>query len=255
MKGIKTVEYFFVVTFGLVIGSFLNVCIYRIPKEESIAYPPSHCDSCRKKLKIIDLIPIMSYLITKGRCRQCGVKIDLMYPVIEILNSLLYLMIYINMGISIINLKYYILASILIVIGVIDYKTKYVYSNTVVFSEIIGLLFIIIEFIFKGQEALNFIIGGFLGLIALKLIQFLTNGIGEGDIEIGIICGIFLGIKGVVSTIFLSILLGGIAGIVLLTFKIKKRNDSIPFVPFISIAAFLTILYGNKIVDLYLKFI
>lgn len=248
-------EYFFVIIFGIIIGSFLNVCIYRIPKNQSLAYPSSYCDVCKMKLKFIDLIPVMSYFITKGRCRKCGAKIDIMYPMIEVLNALLYMAIYINKGLNILSLKYYIFSSILIVIGVIDYKTKYIYSNTILFSEIIGLVFIITEFACKGQEALGFIIGSFLGLVILKLIQFLTNGIGEGDIEMGVVCGLFLGIQGIISTIFLSIMVGGIIGILLLILKIRTKNDSIPFAPFISIGAFLTIIYGNKIIDAYINLI
>lgn len=248
-------EYFFVIVLGIVIGSFLNVCIYRIPRRESIKYPASHCDSCGVKLGAGDLIPVVSYFIHRGRCRSCGEKIDCLYPVIEVLNAALYSIIYVNMGLNIINIKYYILASILIVIGVIDYQTKYIFSNTVIVSELTGTVFIIREFIFQGIDSVQYIIGGLLGFLIIKIMAILTKGFGDGDYEIAVICGMFLGIKGVIFTILLAIFMGGIVSIFILFFDIKKKKETIPFVPFMSAAAFLMIVYGNEIINFYFRLI
>lgn len=248
-------EYFFVIVLGFVIGSFLNVCIYRIPRGESIKYPASHCDSCNRALTMRDLIPVVSYFINRGRCRSCGQKIDFIYPVIEVLNSALYSIIYVNMGLNIINIKYYILASILIVIGIIDYRTKYVYSNTIIVSELIGTVFIILEFIFNGIDSVQYIIGGFLGFLIIKVITILTKGFGDGDYEAVVICGMFLGVRGVIFTVLLSIFMGGIIAAVLLIFNMKSKKESLPFVPFISAAAFLMMVYGNEIINFYFRLI
>ena len=109
-------EIIFIAIIGLCIGSFLNVCIYRIPREESIIFPPSHCTTCSYKLQSYDLIPLLSYLFLKGRCRGCGERISIKYSLIEMLNSLLYVLIYCNYGNSIDSLKGFLLSSLLIVV-------------------------------------------------------------------------------------------------------------------------------------------
>ena len=113
-------EIIFIAIIGLCIGSFLNVCIYRIPREESIVFPPSHCTTCRYKLQGRDLIPHLSYIFLKGRCRGCGDRISIKYPLIEILNSLLYVLVYCNYGNSISSLKGFLVTSLLIGIAGID---------------------------------------------------------------------------------------------------------------------------------------
>ena len=122
-------EIIFIAIIGLCIGSFLNVCIYRIPREESIIFPPSHCTTCSYKLQSYDLIPLLSYLFLKGRCRGCGERISIKYSLIEMLNSLLYVLIYCNYGNSIDSLKGFLLSSLLIVIAGIDLKTHYIYNG------------------------------------------------------------------------------------------------------------------------------
>lgn len=246
---------FFVIILGLIIGSFLNVCISRIPKHESIDYPPSHCDICKKRLKPLDLIPIISYLLFKGKCRYCGGQIDKIYPMVEFLNCILYVSIYLNMGLSLDILKFYVFASILIVLGVIDYKTSYVYSSTVVVSLVSGGIFMLVEFFYRGINPMHFISGGLIGFITVELVRVITKGIGNGDPEVVAVCGIFLGIRGVISTLLLSILIGGFIAMILLIFKDKKRTDRIPFVPFISIGAFISMIYGNEIINQYIRLI
>ena len=134
-------DYGLIVILGLVIGSFLNVCIYRIPNEQSIAFPPSHCTNCNHKLSPLDLIPVLSYISIRAKCRYCKEKISARYPLIEILNALLYLIIYLKFGLVLITLKYCILASILIVIGMIDYDTQFVFTGTTIFGGIIVGIF------------------------------------------------------------------------------------------------------------------
>ena len=131
-------DYALIAILGLVIGSFLNVCIYRIPKEESIAFPPSHCANCKHNLSPIDLVPVFSYIFLRGRCRYCKEKISIRYPLIESLNGILYLIVYLKFGLTLIALKYCILVSILIVIGMIDYDTQFVFTSTTIFGGIIG---------------------------------------------------------------------------------------------------------------------
>ena len=124
--------YFLVLIIGLCIGSFFNVCIYRIPKEESIVFPASHCTSCGHELKFYELIPIVSYIFLRGKCIKCKSKISIKYPLIEILNGLLYLLLFIKYGLSFNFIFYCLLVSLLIVISIIDLESKYVYSSTTI---------------------------------------------------------------------------------------------------------------------------
>lgn len=246
-------NYIFIILLGLVIGSFLNVCIYRIPREESISYPPSHCGSCSHKLGMLDLFPLLSYIFLKGKCRYCKGRISIRYPIIEILNAIVYLLIYFKFGVAIITLKYCILASLLIVIGMIDYDTQFVYTSTIICGGIIGIIFIIIQAIIYNNGYHNLLLGGVIGFGMIGLIVVLTRGMGEGDIEIATVCGLFLGVKGILLGLFLSIVIGGISGIIILTLKLKKAKDKMAFGPFIAIGCLISMLWGNEILLVYSK--
>ena len=145
---------------GTIIGSFLNVCIYRIPNEESIAYPPSHCGSCGHNLKVLDLVPIFSWLFLRGRCRYCGEKVSKQYPIIEGATGLLFVFLYLKFGFTIELLKYMIFTSILIVIGIIDFKTQDVYDSTIIALGVSGVGFTIIEFFMNKQSSFTSIVLG-----------------------------------------------------------------------------------------------
>lgn len=244
-------DYVLICIFGLVIGSFLNVCIYRIPMEKSIAFPPSHCTKCNHNLNPLDLIPVISYMFIKGKCRYCGEKISIRYPLIELFNEILYLLVYFKFGLTIFTVKYCILVSILIVIGMIDYDTQFVFTSTTIFGGIAGVLFIILQYILYKSNILDLALGGLAGAIVIGLIVFLTRGMGEGDIEIAAVCGLFLGIKGILLGLFLAIILGGIIGIIVLALKLKKAKEKIAFGPFIVIGCLISMFYGSEILKLY----
>ena len=236
-------DIFLLVIFGLVIGSFLNVCICRIANEESIAFPPSHCTNCGYELKAKDLIPVLSYIFLGGKCRSCKEKISIQYPIVEILNAILYIAIYLKFGFTLNLFKFCLFASLLIVIGFIDFKTKYVYNSTVVFGVVSGILFAVLEWMETKSIPWNYIAGAFIGFGIIYLIVILTRGMGEGDIDIALICGLFLGIKGILVTLFLAIILGGIVATIILIFKLK----------YLAIGGIIACLYGNSIIDFYLK--
>ena len=246
-------EFLFVGIIGLVVGSFLNVCIYRIPREESISYPPSHCGSCNHELEPLDLIPLISYIFLRGKCRHCKEKISLRYPVIESFNCILYLMIYMKYGLSIFTIKFCILASLLIVIGLIDYNTQNVYTSTTLFGLIIGLIFIAIQYFIYKESVSNLFIGGLIGTLIIVAIVFFTGGMGEGDIEIAGVCGLFIGTKLILLTLFISVMIGGIIGIVILALKLKDKKDSIAFGPFIAMGTIICTLHGEEIINWYLN--
>lgn len=246
-------DYIFILVLGLIIGSFLNVCIYRIPNEQSISFPPSHCCSCNHRLYPLDLIPIISFVFLKGHCRYCNEKISVRYPLIESLNAILYILIYLKFGLTIYTLKYFILASLLIVISVIDFESQDVYLSTTIFGLIVGLLFMAIEYFVYHNEFLYLILGGILGALIIGTIVFLTRGMGEGDIEIAGVCGLFLGYKLIIFALFLAVIIGGTAGIIILALKFKKAKEKIAFGPCIAIGTIISILYGKELIQYYLN--
>ena len=245
-------ELVFVAILGLSIGSFLNVCIYRIPREESISFPPSHCTSCGYRLKVKDLIPVLSYIFLRGRCRQCKEHISLQYPLIELTNALLYICVYLKFGLSIDTIKYIIFVSLLLVIAVIDFKTTEVWTSTTLFGLVVGILFIIIHWIISRKFPVDNIIGGAIGFLVIWLIVKLTAGMGEGDIDIALICGLFLGSKGAVITLFAGIVLGGLGGAIFLIRKKKSGKDEMAFGPYLAMGAFIAMMWGERIIDWYL---
>ena len=246
--------YFLVLIIGLCIGSFLNVCIYRIPKEESIVFPASHCTSCGHELKFYELIPIVSYIFLRGKCIKCKSKISIKYPLIEILNGLLYLLLFIKYGLSFNFVFYCLLVSLLIVISIIDLESKYVYSSTTIVGVLLAIIYIIIGAYLGEVKILNNLLGGLIGYGIIFLIIILTGGMGEGDADIAGICGLFVGIKGVLVALFLAIILGGIFASIVLILKIKDRKSEIAFGPYIAIGTLIWLLIGQKILTLYVSF-
>jgi len=247
-------DYVFISIFGLLIGSFLNVCIYRIPRGESISFPPSHCTSCNSRLKWYDLVPVFSFLLLKGRCRSCGERISPRYPIIELTNCLLYISIYAVYGFSPEFIKFALLGSLLIVIGMIDLDTTDVYLKTTLTGIMTGAAWIVFSYFTTG-EFLTYILGGALAGGVIALIILLTHGMGWGDFEICLMLGIFLGFRLSALMLFLSFFIGGLAGLILIISGRKSRKDYIPFGPSIAAAGIITMLIGNDIINWYLSLI
>lgn len=244
----------FIFIIGLVIGSFLNVCIYRIPRGESIAFPPSHCTKCGERIKPYDLVPVISYILLRGKCRKCGEKISIIYPCIEFLNAFFYLLLYIEYGISFQFFKFAFLISLFIVIGMIDFKTTDIYSSTIYTGLAGGIIFLIIGFFLK-LNILDYILGAAIGGGIIALIIFITHGMGAGDAEMCLTAGLFLGIKCTVFMLFASFVFGGVIAIILLIKGKKKKRDYMPLGPFISIGTFVSIFLGSQIMNWYLNFL
>ena len=243
----------FVFILGLVFGSFFNVCIYRIPRGESIVSPPSHCTYCNNRLKFYDMIPVLSYIFLRGRCRYCKEKISIKYPVIELLTGFSFLLIYLRYGISLNFFKYTVLTGFMIVIGFIDFYTTDVYTSSIIAGMIFGSIFIIIN-IFLGHNFMDCIFGAMFGFAVIGLIILISKGgMGAGDAEIAGLIGIFLGLKLTVTALSLSIIIGGLTGIILVILKKKSMKDYFAFGPFMSIGAYIAILYGNEIANWYLS--
>lgn len=238
--------------FGLVFGSFYNVCIYRIPRQENIAFPPSHCANCKRELKAYELIPVISYLALGGKCRGCKQKISFIYPLIELITGFIFLGMYINFGISINTFKYIILFSILLIEAVIDIKTKEVYFSVSLVGFLFGIIFSIIEII-NGKPIIEGVLSILIPLIIVGIIYLLAkrfDGFGAGDLEVYLFIALYLSPILMGLTIMFSIIIGGVFAIILLL--MGKRKVLIPFVPFISIGTLISVLWGIDILNMYL---
>ncbi|GFR36406.1 prepilin peptidase [Thermobrachium celere] len=248
----ETTLFIFAVILGLVIGSFLNVCIYRIPRDESIVFPPSHCTNCGYRLRWYDLIPVVSYIFLRGKCRSCGEKISMLYPSIELFTGIMFGFLYLKFGYSLEFFKYAVMICFLIVIGVIDYMTTDVYFSITVTGVIFGAIFIVLEKIYLNKPIIHAILGGLIAAGVIAAIVYLTKAMGEGDIEICFLSGLFLGYKYSFLMLLFSFIIGGIIGAILIILKIKDRKDYIPFGPFISLSTILVVFFGDKLLNWYL---
>ena len=144
-------------------------------------------------------------------------------------------------------------ASLLIVIAFIDFETKFIYNSTIIFGVISGIVFNALIWIKNKYIPWNYIVGAFIGFGIIYLIVILTDAMGEGDIDIALICGLFLGIKGVIVTLFIAIILGGIVGAIILILKLKDRKAEIAFGPYLAIGGIISCLYGNYLIEIYLS--
>lgn len=245
-----------IIILGLLIGSFLNVCIYRIPRGESIIYPGSRCTLCGTKLKPLELVPVFSFVFLKGRCQHCGQPISWRYPAVELLTVLLIWLVYRRYGIGLAAIYYALLTCILIVAAFIDMEHQIIPDGLVLIGCVAGLAFNLMGIGINFLDGLyGLIIGaGSLLLVAVfSLFVFRKEGIGGGDIKFMATIGLYLGWRLTVFALILSVYIGGVVSLLLLTFKIKRRGDYIPYGPFIAIGSFIAMLYGESIINWYIS--
>ena len=247
-------NYILIFILGLIVGSFCNVCIYRIPKNESIIYPASHCSKCRSKIKPVDNIPLLSFILLKGRCRNCGSKISIQYPVVELLTGIIYLIIYLIYGLSIQSLVYIILSSALIIIAFIDLNEQIVPDVISLPGIGVGLILsFFVPYLSFINSALGVVVGGGIILIIALVgsMIFKKEAMGGGDVKLAAMIGAFLGWRYTIISLFLGFFLGALAGIYLILSKIKSKEDMVPFGPFIALGSLITLLWGEKIIAWY----
>lgn len=236
--------------FGLIIGSFLNVCIYRIPRGESIVFPASHCPICGQRIKWYDLIPVISYALLRGKCRNCGERISLRYPLVELLTAVIFTALYVEYGITVEFAKFIILSGTLIIIGYIDYETTDIYLKNTLPAIISGVFFAVLLYINGGNPS-EFLYGAFLSYSFIALIALTTKGMGLGDAEVCMLCGLYLGFRLSILMLFLSFIFAGIAAVILLLKRKKEMKSSIAFGPYIAGSAIFTSLFGDRLLILY----
>ena len=248
---------FFAFVFGSIIGSFLNVCILRLPEKKSLLFPASHCPHCRKPIRFYDNIPLISFLVLRGRCRFCGQPISPQYFMVELLTALLSLFLFFSYSL-IEYFIYFAFFSSLVVVTFIDLKHQII--PDVISLPGIGAGFLA-SFVLPRITCLDSLLGialggGILYLIALGYYLITkTEGMGMGDVKLLAMIGAFLGGKGVVITIFLSAFLGAMVGVAMMVIKGKNRKYAIPYGPFLSIGALLSLLWGDVLLVWYYHFL
>jgi len=243
------------VIFGAIVGSFLNVCIFRLPKEESIIWPGSHCPHCKKPIKFYDNIPLISYLLLRGKCRQCHGSISLQYPLVEGITALSSLIVFMEFGPSLSYLFYFSFVAALIVITVIDLYHQIIPDVISLPGIGVGLLAsLIIPQITFSNSLLGILLGGGSLFLIATVYQWLfkREGMGGGDVKLLAMIGAFLGWKAVILTILLGSLIGSITGIIVMVSKGKDFKYAIPFGPFLSLGAVIALFYGENLIRWYL---
>lgn len=247
---------FFALVFGMVVGSFLNVCICRMPNDQSVVSPPSHCPNCSYQIRWYDNIPVFSYLFLRGKCRGCGVHISLQYPLVELLNGILTLMLFLRFGPTLAFATLFIFCSALVVITFIDIEHQIIPDEISLSGIVIGF---VLSFFLAGHSWLNSLLGILLGggslLLVAYLYQWLTGkeGMGGGDIKLLAMMGAFLGWKSIPFIIFASSLVGSVVGISMMLFQKKDSKLAIPFGPYLAFGAVLYIFYGKTLIQWYLS--
>lgn len=238
--------------FGIVLGSFYNVVGYRLPLKQSIIKPSSHCPNCNHSLKPIELVPIFSYIFLKGKCKSCGQKISLFYPIFELITGILFALAYIVFG-STINLAIaLILISVLLIIIISDYQTMIIPDEVLIF----GIISLAITFFIKGGIELVIIslINGFVAFAIMYLIKklgdflFKKESMGGGDIKLMFLFGMVFGYEMSLVIIAIASFIGLPISLFLLFKPIKKKYEdvpanSIPFGPFLAVAALLVLFF------------
>ena len=236
--------------YGIVIGSFLNVLIYRLPKHENIATKRSHCMECGYQLKWYDLIPLFSYLFLRGRCRKCGTRISIQYPIIEAVNGILYVLIFLRYGLTIETLLYCLLFSALLALSVIDFRTFEIPVGFNIFILILGLVRVATDY----KNWLLYLIG----LVSVSLFLFAIfaitkgRGIGGGDVKLMAATGLLLGWKLNLLGFVMGCILGSI--IHLIRMKVSKEGRTLAMGPYLSLGVVLTVFFGEYIISWYMSF-
>lgn len=244
--------YLFCFVFGLIIGSILNICIDRLPKRQPI-FTPLSCGRCHVHLQAWDLIPLISYLRSLGRCRHCGMRIPLRKPIVELLTGLLFVLCLTAMGFSGDLFKSLIFTCFMIVIALIDCEHHLIFDTVLIWLAGSGIG---INLYIGKIGLLEMLLAGlFGGGVFLLLALISKGGFGGGDVKFMAALGIWLGLKYTLLAFFLTFLFGGIGAAVLLALKIKGRKDNIAYGPYMALAAFLTLLYGNEIIAWYGRYI
>lgn len=240
---------FYLITFlyGIVIGSFLNVCIYRIPLGQSIAKERSHCMTCGYQLRWYDLVPLFSWLALGGKCRKCKAPISPQYPIVEGLNGVLYVLIFAVNGFNLVSILYCLMASALLALSVIDFRTFEIPFGFNVFIAILGGIRLCADL----SNWTDYVIGFFAVSAVLELLLIISKGraIGGGDVKLMASAGLLLGWKLIILSFFIGCILGSVIHIIRM--KASHAEHMLAMGPYLSMGILIAALFGNSFLTWY----
>lgn len=241
--------YILIFTFGIVIGSFLNVCIYRIPMHETVVTERSHCMRCGYQLSWYDMIPVFSWLCLGGKCRKCKEPISPQYPIVEATNGVLYLLVFAVCGFELDSIIYCLMASALLVLSVIDWRTYEIPIGINIFILVLGILHIVID----HQNWLDYVIGFFSISIVLLILFYVSGGraIGGGDVKLMAAAGVVIGWKLIILAFFIGCIVGSI--IHLTRMKLSGADKVLAMGPYLAIGIMIATLWGEKLISWYVS--
>lgn len=272
------IEVFFVAALGLMVGSFLNVCISRIPRGESIVFPGSHCPSCGTAVKPYDNIPILSFLLLRGKCRSCRQAISWQYPVVELLTFLIFIVTYLLLGLQIRTMVLIVFSCAMVILVFIDLNERILPDVITLSGVLVGLVVSLVSPVHDGTARLllslsgvgnlhpilisfsesvlgALVCGGFLWLVAEAYYRVRkVEGLGFGDIKLMAMVGAFLGVRLALLTIMLGSFLGAAIGLAYIKFTGKDNRYELPFGTFLGLSAIVAGLWGGRLVEWYVSF-
>jgi leader peptidase (prepilin peptidase)/N-methyltransferase len=250
MIAIKTVFYIFAFLYGIVIGSFMNVIIYRLPRKIPFVSGRSVCTSCSYTLKYYDLIPVLSFILLKGKCRNCGEKISWQYIVVELLTGLLYLAAYHQYGLTLYSFGWYIALPVLIAIAFIDAEHRIIPDSLNIALAVAGLLMLLSGY---GATITSRVIGIFSVSVPFLIVAMVSKGgaMGGGDIKLVAASGLCLGWQMNLIAVFIGSLVGSVAMIISMMRGKANRKSQVPFGPWLSLGIVISGLFGSYISILF----
>jgi leader peptidase (prepilin peptidase)/N-methyltransferase len=242
---------------GLAVGSFLNVVIYRLPRKESLVRPRSRCPGCGTQLADKDNIPVVSWLLLKGKCRTCGTTISARYPLVELITGALFVAAALRFGLDWVLPAYLVFFASLVAITFIDLE-HYIIPNRIVYPTIfasIPLLVLAAALQDEWTELQHAALGAVLAWGFLLIVHLISpRGMGFGDVRLSFLLGLFLGwldLRHVFLGLFLGFLFGSVIGLVLMALRRRGRKDHIPFGPFLAAGSVVAVLFGSQILGWY----
>lgn len=240
--------YILVFVYGIVIGSFLNVVIYRLPRKESLVKVRSHCESCGYQLRWYDLIPLFSYIFLRGKCRKCKAVISIQHPLIEGLNGVLYIIIFARFGLCIETLLFCLLSSALLAMSVIDFRTYEIPPGFPYFITALGVIRLITDL----QNWHEYVIGFFAVSTFLYLLYVFSGGraMGGGDVKLMAACGLLTGWKQSILALLLGCILGSV--IHLIRMKVSNEDHMLAMGPYLAAGVMIAVLWGEFFIAWYM---
>ena len=242
--------------FGLVWGSFLNVVIYRLPLRMSLSKPSSSCPHCNQKIKFYDNIPVLSFLLLRGKCRHCKGKISFRYPLVELLTAASFLLLYSQYSLSFFFFASCLFACALIALGFIDYYHQILPDEITLPSLLLALIYSLFRTDLNLRQALIGAVAGAGFLLFIYAAYYLLRkqeGLGLGDVTMMLLIGAYLGWRQSFFTLILASFVGALVGIFFILYKKKDFQYSLPFGTFLAPAAFAALLWGERIINAYLS--